>query len=239
MKSQRRRSRGISALLVASLCIAGCAEKTPPPTAAEKGDACCMREGSTSDFRGFVWGDTIEKVAGIESRRGQTVRDGYAYSTELAGFPVVLEYGYEAKRLVSAKYSFPWPGEARKCKPVMTAGSECSLESAAYALNACSRISVLVGEKYKASEASDSYVIRPMPSVAELDRRLTAPDSGVDHSTRQWVGEGVTAAQFLTRGRSRGEGWRCMFLYRPTPEIAARLHAQAEAEMREAAKTDL
>jgi hypothetical protein len=30
-----------------------------------------------------------------------------------------------------------------------------------------------------------------------------------------------------------------MFLYRPTPEIAVRLHSQAEAEMREAAKTDL
>jgi hypothetical protein len=239
MKSQRRRSGGIGVLLVAIVAIAGCAKSTTPSAAANETQSSTSSDRGISDFRGFLWGDTIEKVAGIESRRGQTVRDGYAFSTELAGFPVFLEYGYEAKRLASAKYSFPWSGEAKKCKPLMTAGSECSLESAAYALHVCSRISVLVGEKYKALDESDGYVVRPLPSVAELDRRLAMADTGVDHSTRQWASERVTAAQFLTRGRSRGEGWRCTFLYRPTPEIAGRLHAQAEAQLREAAKTDL
>jgi len=239
MKTQRRRSGYISALFVATICSAGCEKSTPSQGAAEKAKPAPSSEPYMSDFRGFVWGDTMDEVAGIESKRGQTVRDGYAFSTELAGFPALLEYGYEARRLASAKYSFPWPEEAKKCKPHMTAGSECSLESAAYALDVCGRISVLVGEKYKALDESDGYVVRPLPSVAELDRQLATADSGVDHSTRQWASERVTAAQFLTRGRASGEGWRCMFLYQPAPEIAARLHSQAEAEMREAAKTDL
>jgi hypothetical protein len=238
MKSQRRRNGGIGALVVAT-CIVGCAKSTPPQGNPEVAQPATSSDRGMSDFRGFAWGDTIEQVAAIESRRGQTVRDGYAFATELAGFPVFLEYGYEAKRLASAKYSFPWPGEAKKCNPLMTAGSECSLESAAYALQVCSRISVLVGEKYQPSAESAGYVIRPMPSVTELDRRLTVADSGIEHATRQWTSDRVTAAQFLTRGRARGEGWRCMFLYRPTPEIAVRLHSQAEAEMRESAKTDL
>ena len=239
MTSHRRRNRGIGALLVATLCCAGCAKSKPAQDVVKETKPATSSERATSDFRGFAWGDTIEEVGGIESKRGQTVRDGYAFATELAGFPVFLEYGYEAKRLASAKYSFPWPGESKKCKPLMSAGSECSLESAAYALDVCSRISVLVGEKYQASNEADGYVVRPLPSVAELDRRLTTADPGIDHSTRQWASDRVVAAQFLTRGRSRGEGWRCMFLYRPTPEIAGRLHDQAEAEKREAAKTDL
>jgi hypothetical protein len=226
----------------ATACVLGCSNRSPDSvsrTTDQAATAEMQTQPPEGDFRGFAWGDTMEEVSALESKRTHTVRDGYRYSTDLAGLPVILDYGYEGERLAAAKYSFPWPGEAKKCHRLMAAGTECSLESAAYAIDVCGRISVLVGEKYKAVDESDGYAVRPLPSVKELDRRLAVSDSGIDHSTRQWTSERVIASQFLTRGRSNGEGWRCMFQYRPTPEIAERLHAQAEAATRESAKKDL
>jgi hypothetical protein len=155
---------------------------------------------------------------------------------------VTVSYGYyDDDRFGAGSYKFPWPGEVTKCAGIMAAGSECSLKSAEYAIDVCKRIASLLDEKYPSKDHVESEMMHSrVSSPLDLDKRLRV-DSGPlgDLSSNAWASERVSVFQFFARGGRPGEGWRCSFQYRPSPEIDARLDAQATQFQKEAAKRDL
>jgi hypothetical protein len=193
------------------------------------------------DFRGHRWGEPMAVVIERESRRSEKRGDGYTFATELAGYPTVVRLLYLGDVFAGARYSFPWPDESDKCSGPMLAGSECSLGSAAYAVEVCDRLGDLLSEKYRLVDADGRALsTRAVKSAAALDRVLASdPTSEMDWVVNLWSAERTMVFQTFARGRSDDEGWRCTFSYRSTPEIAAQIDRAATEDENDAAKKDL
>ena len=227
-------------LLLAAL--ASCAREpaaTPVPSAEE--NVAASAPFDAGDFRGFRWGDPMKVIAEAEKTRSEVVNEGFLYRTKIGGYLALTSYGYDDEdRLGTGAYSFPWPGEAEACRGVVTAGSECSLKSAEYSLEACARIGALLSEKYHLMGEADHF--RPFPpptSPSEMDQQLQNVDTQMDIGYRQWSSPRVLIAQFFTRGRKAGEGWRCRFSYWPAEALAVEQARKTKAAEDEAAKKEL
>jgi len=235
-------------MLLSAVAVWGCSNKPPPDSAAvasqPEPDAVESLgvDAPEGDFRGLRWGDTKDEVIAAESKRSKTISGGWSYETKLAGYPVTVSYGYfDDDRLGGGSYEFPWPGEATICTEVMTAGSECSLKSAEYAIAVCERIAGLLTDKYPSKEHLDPKVVHSsVSSVSDLERRMRSNRGDqIDLTSNAWANERVSVFQFFSRGRKPGQGWRCSFMYYPSPEINEKLDAEATASQNQAAKRDL
>lgn len=236
------------AMLLSAIAVWGCSNNQQPESAADESQPGANTIESPGvdvpegDFRGLRWGDPKDQVIASESKRSKVVNEGWSYETELAGYPVIVSYGYfDDGGLGGGSYRFAWPGEAAKCSGVMAAGSECSLRSAEYAIDVCKRLAKLLDEKYPSKDYLDPKIMHSsVSSPSDLDDRLRN-DSGFpgDMSSNAWASERVSIIQFYARSGRPGEGWRCSFQYHPSPDIAARLDAAATASQNEAAKQDL
>lgn len=228
------------------LFVGGCSKapdvESPPTEAISRGAGVESAAGAPEgDFRGHRWGEQLSAVSEREGKRSQAGGDEHSFATELAGYPVELRLLGLRDRFAGARYQFPWPGEVEACREVMEIGSECSLRSAAYAVEVCNRMIALLTEKYQLVAADGTPRDKPAISSAEsLDRSLRWKDpSGMTFVDNQWSGERISVFQMYEPGRVPGRGWRCTLSYRSTPEIETQIDQELTQSEDEAAAKDL
>jgi hypothetical protein len=207
----------------------------------------CSKVSTTGDFRSYQWGMPIEEVLKQESKESKAVQPGVwrrsidiewtpSFETQLVGYPALLRFFANGDLLLGAEYTFPWPAEADTCRGRMTQGGQCSLKSAAYAIEVCDRVGALLSEKYGgAPRWLGGFKKRQMPVAYTPESLNRVTFEAWPRSS--WEGERVRIEQGFARGNE--QGWRCRVRYFAPKKLQDELFQGVEKAEGDAAKTDL
>ena len=233
-------------IMMVVICVA-CSKSQPeaePAMAAgvaQDGGDTAKDPLSAGDFRGYRWGEALAGVLEREGQRSERFNDSGSFNIHIAGYPAVLSLQSQGELLAGARYQFPWPGESEKCKGPMTPGSTCSVESADYAVEVCDRIGDLLTERYQLVDVERKPMSkRRASSPGALDQSLNRrSDRGVSLVVNFWANDRTSVFQTFGGGTKDGQGWRCTFSYRASPELDSQLFREATEAENTKAKQDL
>jgi hypothetical protein len=222
--------RGMGAAVpgfLVAIAIAGCARESAtaaesPAFATPDVDVVVERSIDGGDVLGFRWGDPMATVLATEETRGHRIPGTSRFETTLAGVPVQLAFSASDGQLAGASALVVWPDEAAACAattPAAFTGSACSLQSAAYVVDAYGRLEAMLvaqfGERFMVTPTeAEMWAVLPFArSATSLDQSLVGPDASLERGVRLFGNERVQVFTYYLAPRAAGTGWQLRLDY--------------------------